>query len=797
MSQKEDTWFELANTGSGAVDISGWFVQNAESSQIFTIPARNNSGYLLAPGEYTSFHKLQSALALSRTGGKIVLRRLTQVIDMLSFPALPSGVSFGAGPTGSGSLQVYCVPTEQRPNGSVDWNPSLTVQSGTLRAEGKVTVNVEVTLPAGQSAPTHCSVDFGDGTGVESCNPPSHSFTHPGFSSIQATISNYCGTTVTRSLMAEVASPVSAPVSTQITYLSVVTSSSTSSVKISGADSCTPSTFGDVTVNEFLPKPSGGDEWVELLNASSSPADLCGWFLDDAEHGSKPFSLMGLSISPHGLLVIDRLESHIALNDTGDRVRLFAPTSAINQEPDISNTKLVQDIAYDKAKNGESYSLEEKGEFTWAKPTPGSLNFTQKKRIRALVTHVVDGDTLDVRYDPGQDIAGLTIRIRFLGIDAPELHVNGSLNPDGIKAADYIQSLLENKEIELEFDTNLFDVYGRTLAYLYLDGQSLEKMELERGLAIAYLRFPFSKKDEYVGYQQEAMNAKVGLWEHGISIIGSGSIIKQSFSDSGSDLWTQAKIAPGHSGSIVISEIYPAPTKSGSLLDRQEWIELYNNSDQDFSLQGVTFDDSQNAGSKPFVFQGDLIIPAYQYAVLTKAMTHIGLNNSGDEVRLIDSQGGLLDSVKYPKVTIGQSYGIVEGESAQRSFCISDEPSPGEANECVQSGVDTKQRSSSHTITKARTRRHRSVSAKSSSNKTTKSQKQSDGVFIPLTKEMQELSPLQLEGDLLAAEALHSPHDAPDTSLPDISMLVGSTASLSGVAGWAMGLRKAKKRGQW
>jgi hypothetical protein len=38
---------------------------------------------------------------------------------------------------------------------------------------------------------------------------------------------------------------------------------------------------GELVINEVSPRPGDGPDWIELLNRSESPVDLCAWFLTD------------------------------------------------------------------------------------------------------------------------------------------------------------------------------------------------------------------------------------------------------------------------------------------------------------------------------------------------------------------------------------------------------------------------------------------------------------------------------------------------------------------------------------
>lgn len=100
-----------------------------------------------------------------------------------------------------------------------------------------------------------------------------------------------------------------------------------------------------------------------------------------------------------------------------------------------------------------------------------------------VVTHVVDGDTLDVR------VGGTEERVRLIGVDTPE-----SVAPDrpvqcyGAEASLYLASLVpEGTEVRLERDAEPRDQYGRLLAYVYRAADDLlVNLELvEQGYADA------------------------------------------------------------------------------------------------------------------------------------------------------------------------------------------------------------------------------------------------------------------------------------------------------------------------
>lgn len=83
----------------------------------------------------------------------------------------------------------------------------------------------------------------------------------------------------------------------------------------------------------------------------------------------------------------------------------------------------------------------------------------------ATIRRVVDGDTVDVL------INGVNTRIRMIGVDTPEsVHPDDSRNTaEGWEASNFTKSALPSgTTVFLEYDQDLYDTYGRTLAYIWL-----------------------------------------------------------------------------------------------------------------------------------------------------------------------------------------------------------------------------------------------------------------------------------------------------------------------------------------
>ena len=78
-----------------------------------------------------------------------------------------------------------------------------------------------------------------------------------------------------------------------------------------------------VIINEFMPAPVNGNEWVELYNENDREVQLSDWYIDDIKDGgSTPFKF-SLTLPPHSFSRVTLTKS--MLNNSGDTVRLLDP----------------------------------------------------------------------------------------------------------------------------------------------------------------------------------------------------------------------------------------------------------------------------------------------------------------------------------------------------------------------------------------------------------------------------------------------------------------------------------------
>ena len=83
------------------------------------------------------------------------------------------------------------------------------------------------------------------------------------------------------------------------------------------------------------------------------------------------------------------------------------------------------------------------------------------------VIKVIDGDTFKASFGNGAS----EVKIRLIGMDTPEsVHADETQNNEyGVMSSDYTKSLLqEGQTVYVEYDKEMTDKYGRTLAYVWL-----------------------------------------------------------------------------------------------------------------------------------------------------------------------------------------------------------------------------------------------------------------------------------------------------------------------------------------
>ena len=117
---------------------------------------------------------------------------------------------------------------------------------------------------------------------------------------------------------------------------------------------------------------------------------------------------------------------------------------------------------------------------------------------KGRVVSIQDGDTIEVLHNNKPE------RIRLYGIDCPELHQDF-----GSKAKEFTSEMVFGKVVGVEPVAK--DRYGRTVAWIWIDGKTLNRELILAGLAWHYKQYAPDNQD-LERREVEARSEKIGLW---------------------------------------------------------------------------------------------------------------------------------------------------------------------------------------------------------------------------------------------------------------------------------------------
>lgn len=134
--------------------------------------------------------------------------------------------------------------------------------------------------------------------------------------------------------------------------------------------------------------------------------------------------------------------------------------------------------------------------------------------LEGRVIRVMDGDTVKVTLKSGK-----TETVRFLGVDSPESYITrfGYTEFLGKAASRVTRNLLLGKQVLLKTRRNAEsperDRHGRILAFVHQGTVDICSHLVKIGLARVYRKIPSPRHDELLGYEAEAKQKKLGIWD--------------------------------------------------------------------------------------------------------------------------------------------------------------------------------------------------------------------------------------------------------------------------------------------
>jgi micrococcal nuclease len=221
----------------------------------------------------------------------------------------------------------------------------------------------------------------------------------------------------------------------------------------------------------------------------------------------------------------------------------------------------------------------------------------------AIVTKVIDGDTVDVSID------GEPFTVRYIGIDTPETkHPEKPVEAYGPEATEKNKELVEGKKVVLVKDVSEVDQYGRLLRYVFVEslGGVFVNYELVRQGYASVSTYPpdVACADTFKQAEQMARQEQVGLWNP--------SMATEEVATDTPPTQTQAE-QPIPSEDVIISYIfYDGLVKR---VESDEYAEIKNNGSSIANLAGWKL----NAGNpgQNFIFPSFSLQPGQSCKVYT------------------------------------------------------------------------------------------------------------------------------------------------------------------------------------
>ena len=286
-------------------------------------------------------------------------------------------------------------------------------------------------------------------------------------------------------------------------------------------------------------------------------------------------------------------------------------------------------------------------------PTPTPTPETDSDRSWSVtVVEVVDGDTVDIAF-----ANGTTERIRLLGVDTPEVHVE--VQPDdyrgisdtpaardclrtyGENASSYASQRLQGETVTLQLDpdSDTRGSFGRLLGYILVDRENFNHDLVATGRARVYVS-TFAQFDRFQASERVAQEQNRGVW----SCRRAG------------DSTTETPDGSADSGALTVSDIHADAAGNDHENLNDEYISFRNTGDETLDLGGWRVED---AADHSFVFPSGTTLEARETITLrtgsgtdSDSDVYWGSgraiwNNSGDTIYVYTSDGVLVVEQTY------------------------------------------------------------------------------------------------------------------------------------------------------
>jgi hypothetical protein len=418
---------------------------------------------------------------------------------------------------------------------------------------------------------------------------------------------------------------------------------------------------GALTISEVLPKSSDGLSWVELMNSGDTNLDLGNYFLSDDLAQPYKWHMPSRTLNAGEYTVVflsdvdggdAAMRASFSLSDRDTRVYLYDITGGLTDTMSWDEG-IPNDIAVIAKHSYTIYPT--RGEInsadTFSSIAAVAMSAVDPVRISEVLPRneysIADSDGERFEWVELFNSSGETVSLSsyFLSDDSSDLY-KWAFPDVSIRPGEYLVVFLSAKSTtqpELHASFRLSD--GETGVYFTnLNGVKVDSLAL-----------PEANID----------NVSVGRGELGAPIYFANPTPGAGNTGGVSKINLVGKY---DSGGVYISEVYAANTAKSGLND---WIELYNGSDEVVSLGGYALSDDADDPCK-WVLPAQQIGPN-EYIVIEASAdpsqqdadtANFGISPTGETLLFCDATGGVIDAFDTGVLSTGMSSGRATGDSS-------------------------------------------------------------------------------------------------------------------------------------
>lgn len=240
-----------------------------------------------------------------------------------------------------------------------------------------------------------------------------------------------------------------------------------------------------------------------------------------------------------------------------------------------------------------------------------------------LIVRVIDGDTV---------VSNTGNTIRYLGINAPEKG-----QPFSTESTEKNKNLVLGKSINLEYDLQVKDKYGRTLAYVFIGNKFINLEMVKSGLAVSETIQPNVKyQDQILGAQKTSRDSCLGIW--------SGLCLDLSKNESCVRIAFINADPPGNDNEYKNNEWIEFKNTCSASVSMQNWLVKDNSASNKYQFKNFLLNSNQTVKLHSGCGQDSLTdlywkCPEQKYAVWN--------NSGGDHAFLYNEKGEMISDYQY------------------------------------------------------------------------------------------------------------------------------------------------------